>query len=149
MPDFAARVDALSGEGAENGGPIRRPCFVVIQMRSRNEFGDALGEFEDDGNGFGTADYAGVVPVTVKDVADVSAGGQDLRWLGRLLLRPSSPRTWISSLIGSSPHTGGRCKVVRQRDSRFEVIRSNDWRVGFYSHLKDVKNILRLCFVTV
>lgn len=79
MPDLAARVDALSGEAAENGGPVRRPCFVVIQMRSRDEFGDALGEFEDDGNGFGAAGYAGVVPAIVRHIADVSAAVQDLR----------------------------------------------------------------------
>jgi hypothetical protein len=74
---------------------------------------------------------------------------RNLLWLGLLLLRPSSPRARISSLLLSSAHAGGGCKIVRQGDGRFIIVSRNDRWISSYCHFKDVENILSLVFVTM
>lgn len=66
MPDLPAWVDALGGEGAEDRGPICRPCFVVFQVGFADEFGDASGKLVDDGDGFCAAGYDSTVPEIVR-----------------------------------------------------------------------------------
>lgn len=44
MSDFAAEVDALGGEGAENGRPVGCPGLVTFKVGFGNEFGYAGGE---------------------------------------------------------------------------------------------------------
>jgi len=72
VADFAAGVDALGGEGAEDGGPVGCPCFVAFEVGFGDEFGDAGGELVDQVDGFGASDYDGVVPDMVRDNVKVT-----------------------------------------------------------------------------
>lgn len=48
MPDFAARVQTLSAEGAEDGRPVGSPGFVAFEVRLGDEIGYAVGEMVND-----------------------------------------------------------------------------------------------------
>jgi hypothetical protein len=62
VADFTAGVDALGGEGAEDGRPVCGPCFVAFKVGFGDEFGDAEGELVDEGDSFGSSGDDGVVP---------------------------------------------------------------------------------------
>jgi hypothetical protein len=62
VADFPTGVDALGGEGVEDGGPVGGPCFVAFQVGFGDEVRDAGGELVDERDGLGAADDGGVVP---------------------------------------------------------------------------------------
>jgi hypothetical protein len=73
VADLAAGVDALGGEGAEDRGPVGRPCFVAFEVRLGNKLGDAGSELVDYGDGFCASGDDGVVAAKVRRHFEITA----------------------------------------------------------------------------
>lgn len=67
VTDFATRIDALSRETAEDGGPVRCPCFITFEVGFGDEFGYAAGKLVDYGDSFGASKYDRIVPEMINE----------------------------------------------------------------------------------